>query len=171
MSSALKTFLRAGRLGIFLGGWYAVGSTIMRYGLSGDGFSSMDFVTRLIVGAVVGFILAGVWRGVLAEVILRWYASTSRARKKSSASSKAFVEEAVRNGLLFGFYTAIATTFAKPGISSDPFLWLDLFFGLAIYLPTFFLVGGGFGVAMLQLSETLETPVDSSGTEQPANRI
>ena len=105
-----KTFLRGSGFGIFLGGWYAIASTILRYGLSIDPFLSIDFLTRFVVGAVVGFILSGAWE-VLAEVILRRYDSSRNAKESPFTRSKVLVEAVVRFGLPLGIYLAFATTF------------------------------------------------------------
>lgn len=154
-----KTFQRGKGNGIFLGGWYAIASTILRYGLSIDAFLSIDFLTRFVVAAVVGIILAGAWE-VLSEVILQKYDSSRTAREGSFTRSRFLVEGVVRFGLPIGIFLAIATTFARPGISLDPRLWLEFLIALAIYLPASIPIGCVFGLFTLGMLKMFGPPVD-----------
>ena len=157
-----KTFLRGRGFGIFLGGWYAIASTILRYGLSIDAFLSIDFLTRFVVAAVVGFILSGAWE-LLSEVILRKYDSSRIATERSLTRSSLLVEAVVRFGLPFGLYFAFATTFAKPGISFDPRLWLKFLLALAIFVPGSIPIGCVIGLLMFGYLKMFEPPAEGSG--------
>ena len=141
-----RKFLRSGTLmGLPLGGWYAVGSTIQRYALSTNTFLGLDFLTRFVVAAVVGLILAGAWE-VLLDITLQRYEYDSNAREKPVTPFRMIlVEGGLRYGPPLGFFLAVATTFGQPGISWDPVLWLSFFFSLGFYLALAFLVGCGFG--------------------------
>ncbi len=158
---SFKRFLRGGsQLGMPLGGLYAIGSTIARSGLSSDAFLSINFLTRFVVAAVVGFTLAGAWE-VLLEVILRRYEYRSTGKKGFVTPFRAIlVEGGVRFGLPLGFFMAIATTFGDHGISSDRLLWLKFLFSLVFYLPGLLLVGCVFGFLVLRILKLLVPQVE-----------
>jgi hypothetical protein len=159
-----KEFLRGGsQLGIALGGLYAIGSTIARYGLSTNSVLSVNFLTLLVVAVLVGFTLAGAWE-VLLEVTLRRYQYNSTWKEGFVTPFRVIlVEGGVRFGLPLGFFMAIATTFGDNGISSDPILWLKFLFSLVFYLPGFLLVGSVFGFLLLRILKPLVPPVEGSG--------
>jgi hypothetical protein len=154
-----KTFLRGGRLGISLGGVYAIASTIERYGLSSDAFLSVDFLTLFVVAAVVGFTLAGGWEGLL-EVTLRRYGYDSTWKDGFVTPSRVIIVGGVRFGLPLGFFMAVSKTFREHGISSDPVLWLKFLFSLVLYLPAFFLLGCVFGFVFLRVMKMLVPSVE-----------
>jgi hypothetical protein len=158
-----KKFLRGGsQLGIPLGGVYAIGSTIARYGLSTNAVLSVNFLTVFVVAAMVGFTLAGTWE-VLLEVMLRRYQYNSTWKEGFVTPFRVIlVEGGLRFGLPLGFFLAIATTFGNHGISSDTFLWLKFLFSLVFYLPGFLLVGCVFGFLLLRILRLLVPSIDGS---------
>ena len=149
-----RKFLRSGSLiGLPLGGWYAIGSTIERYGLSTNALLSVDFLTLFVVAAVVGWILAGAWE-VLLDITLRRHEYDSNAREEPVTPLRMIlVEGGLRYGPPLGLFLAVATTFGKPGMSWDPVLWLSFFFSLGFYLVLSFLVGCVFGSLMFGASK------------------
>ena len=156
-----KTFLRGTRNGIFLGGWYAIASTMLRYGLATDPFLSIDFVIRFVVAAVIGLILRGAWE-VLAAVMLRRYASSHTAKKRSSTQDPFLVAGAVRSGLPFGLFMAFATTFAKPGISLERGFLVEFILGLCIYVPASIAIEYAFVLQSSEIDEDIQIPVGTS---------
>ena len=161
LEGLFRKFLRAGNFfGIALGGWYAVASTILRYGLSTNAFLNIKFLILFFVAAVVGFILGGAWE-VLLELAFPRY-EYNGAASEAPATRFILVEGGVRWGLPVGFFCAVGSTFARPGISWDPFLWLEFLFSLVLYLPAFFLGGCVFGLFMLETLKRLKAPVEGN---------
>ena len=159
---SLKAFLRGGsRLGIPLGVCLAIGLTILRYDLSIRNLFRVDFLTLLVAGIVVGFILAGAWE-LLLEVTLRRYAYNSSAGEEPFMWLRfVIVEGGLRFGLPAGFLIAVIKTFGPHGMSSDSFLPGFIFwFGFDLFF--FFLVGCVFGFLMLGALRLLRTPISGS---------
>ena len=160
---ALKTFLGGGRrLGVPLAVCYAIGSTILRNGLSLNALLTADFLRLFVIAAVVGFLLAGAWE-LLLEVLLRRY-EHNRATGEEPLTWLRFmlVEGGLRFGVPGGFFVDFMKTFGRHGISSDFLLWQEFLFWLGFDLVLFFLVGCVFGLFMFTALKILRPSVEES---------
>jgi hypothetical protein len=159
---ALKTFLGGGRrLGVPLAVCYAIGSTILRNGLSINALLTADFLRLFVIAAVVGFLLAGAWELLLEVLLQRYEHNRSMGEQPLTWLRFMLVEGGLRFGVPGGFFVDFIKTFGRHGISSDFLLWQEFLFWLGFDVVLFFLVGCAFGLFMLGSLKMLRPPVGS----------